>query len=74
METTMTANTGVEPAQGPQARPPRTGQGSADLDVRYGEIGIVAVAAALRYSGVGKRRADAPATRPIDQRFIERSF
>ena len=42
-----------------------------NLDRRYGEIGIVAVAAAVHYAGVGKKPADAPAAPQIDQRFIE---
>jgi hypothetical protein len=33
----------------------------AELDARYGKIGISAVAAALRYSGDGKNPAYAPA-------------
>jgi hypothetical protein len=34
----------------------------AELDARYGKIGISAVAAALRYCGDGKNPAYAPAT------------
>ena len=44
-----------------------------NLDYRYGEIGILAVAAAVRYAGDGKSPADAPAAPRIDQRFVESS-
>lgn len=40
-----------------------------DLDRRYGEIGISAVAAALRYHGDAKNPAPAPiASRPTKER------
>jgi hypothetical protein len=43
-----------------------------DLDIRYGKIGISAVAAALRYSGVTKNPAyAAEGTTQIDARFQE---
>jgi hypothetical protein len=43
-----------------------------NLDIRYGKIGISAVAAALRYSGVTKNPAYAPvAAPPIEERFQE---
>ena len=41
-----------------------------NLSVRYGVIGIAAVAAAARYSGVRKKTADASFVW-IDQRFVE---
>jgi len=41
------------------------------LDDRYGEIGILAVAAVLPYSGARKTPAHAPEVVRIDQRFIE---
>ncbi len=41
-----------------------------ELDARYGEIGISAVAAALPYAG-GKTAAPAETEVRIDQRFIE---
>lgn len=41
-----------------------------NLSFRYGVIGIAAVAAAARYSGVRKKSADA-FTVWIDQRFVE---
>jgi hypothetical protein len=43
---------------------------STDLDLRYGKIGILAVAAAVRYTGAGQKPAAATLT-AIDQRFIE---
>jgi hypothetical protein len=43
-----------------------------NLEIRYGKIGISAVAAALRYSGVAKSPAQAPvAASQIDERFEE---
>ena len=44
-----------------------------NLDVRYGEIGILAVAAAVRYAGIRTNPAYAPAvvSTRIDQRFAE---
>jgi hypothetical protein len=70
---TMTGKTGSEP--GPNAKAPISRPASGDrpigLDYRYGEIGIVAVAAALRYSSTGRTPADAPAAPRLEQRFIE---
>jgi hypothetical protein len=43
------------------ARPPAERE-TADLDVRYGKIGISAVAAAMRY-GREPRQVDAPSSR-----------
>ena len=42
-----------------------------NLDHRYGEIGISAVAAALRYSEISKNPAYAPVVVRIDWRSIE---
>lgn len=42
-----------------------------NLDHRYGEIGILAVAAAVRYAGVRKNPAYAPVATRVDQRFTE---
>jgi hypothetical protein len=39
----------------------------AELDARYGKIGISAVAAALRYSGDAKNPAYAPASIPATE-------
>ena len=62
-----------------------TGQGSvqnddkvqarvlADLDRRYGAIGIDAVAAAARYAGSAKTPAHMLPSSQIDPRFIERA-
>ena len=41
-----------------------------NLDLRYGKIGIPAVAAALKYCAVGKKRSTPPVFR-IEERFIE---
>lgn len=61
-----------EPQQEPQQEPdPRHQQ--TNLDRRYGKIGILAVAAAARYAGTGKKPAGAPRAAQIDQRFIERA-
>jgi hypothetical protein len=42
-----------------------------NLDCRYGEIGIMAVAAAARYTGDGKSQAEPPVAPRIEQRFME---
>ena len=42
-----------------------------NLDGRYGEIGILAVAAAVRYAGAAKNPAYAPVVPRVDQRFAE---
>jgi hypothetical protein len=42
-----------------------------NLDRRYGEIGILAVAAAIRYTGTRKNPAYAPVAHRIDLRFVE---
>ena len=42
-----------------------------NLTVRYGKIGIPAVAAALRYCGTGKNPADAPVVIHVDHRRVE---
>ena len=42
-----------------------------NLDHRYGKIGILAVAAAVRYAGAGKNPAYAPVVPRIDQRLAE---
>jgi hypothetical protein len=67
----MTINTGSAESQEP--RPLRSDQSRepTNLDCRYGDIGIEAVAAAAHYVGLGRRPADAPAAPQIDQRFIE---
>jgi len=71
VEEMMTANTAAHPnetARQPErdGRPART-----ELDRRYGEIGIMAVAAALRYAGAGKNPAYAPVAPRFDRRFEE---
>jgi hypothetical protein len=42
-----------------------------NLDCRYREIGILAVAAAVRYAGDGKNPAYAPVVPQPDERFSE---
>ena len=42
----------------------------ANLDRRYGKIGIPAVAAALKYCAAGKKRSTSPVFR-VKERFIE---
>ena len=42
-----------------------------NLDCRYREIGILAVAAAVRYAGNGKNPAYAPVVQQLDERFSE---
>lgn len=53
-----------------QQRTPNVAQEPTRLDARYGEIGILAVAAALPYAG-GKPQARPETGLRIDQRFIE---
>jgi hypothetical protein len=68
----MNAKTGSAASQEPQPGPSDRPRGGTDLDARYGAIGIVAVAAAVRYARVGKTAVRAPAApQQIDQRFIE---
>ena len=43
----------------------------ANLDRRYGKIGIPAVAAALQFWSGAKKQANSPAVARIDERFIE---
>jgi hypothetical protein len=43
----------------------------AELDPRFGKIGISAVAAALRYRGESKNPAYAPAAEPAHSQFDE---
>jgi len=43
----------------------------AELDVRFGKIGISAVAAALRYQSETKNPAYAPAAEPASSQFDE---
>jgi hypothetical protein len=71
----MTIANAASKSQGPQQRQQPEEQSprreSTSLDHRYGKIGIVAVAAAARYTGTGKTPAGAPPAAQIDQRFIE---
>lgn len=62
-----------EPQQEPQPEQPDPRHQQSSLDRRYGKIGILAVAAAARYAGTGKKPAGAPRASQIDQRFIERA-
>ncbi len=73
----MTATTGPKPAldHSQEASGRRPGRPEpANLDGRYGEIGIPAVAAALHYAGASKNPAYAPAAPLVPQtelRFVE---
>jgi hypothetical protein len=51
-------------------RPSEGGREHTNLDRRYGEIGILAVAAAVRYQG-GKDPASAPVAAEVEDRFVE---
>jgi hypothetical protein len=68
VEETMTAATGERPQQEPSQRQPER---RVDLGVRYGAIGISAVAAAARYAGGAKPQAYAQADYRIEERFEE---
>jgi hypothetical protein len=68
----MTATAGAEPGLSHDDAQHGWLREQINLDIRYGKIGISAVAAALRYSGVTKNPAYAPvAAPPIDERFQE---
>jgi hypothetical protein len=73
VEVEMTATAGAEPGQSQDdAQHHGWLREQINLDIRYGKIGISAVAAALRYSGVTKNPACTPAVAPqIDERFQE---
>jgi hypothetical protein len=65
------------PLPGPMERSAEAGQAKAglhqpnqNLSVRYGKIGIPAVAAALRYCDAGRNQAYAPAVPRNDHRLI----
>jgi hypothetical protein len=63
----MTVATGAKPQQEANQR---LSERREDLGVRYGAIGISAVAAAARYAGDGKNKAYPVAPR-IEERFEE---
>jgi hypothetical protein len=75
LEALMTATTGSLPGQSqgdgradiPAGRPSE----QTNLEVRYGKIGISAVAAALRYCGESKDAACVPVASQVDERFEE---
>ena len=71
----MTVSTGDKPlrrpAQEPNQPPPERRGESTNLDRRYGEIGIPAVAAALHFAGAAKNLAHAPVAPRIDERYFE---
>jgi hypothetical protein len=56
-------------AQGQRQAPQSARRAEPDLDSRYGEIGISAVAAALRYQGEVRNPADAPAPQTPDRQL-----
>jgi hypothetical protein len=75
VEEFMTVLTGTEPVRRParepnQPQPDRRGE-ALNLDGRYGEIGISAVAAALHFAGAAKNPAHALAAPCIDERYFE---
>ena len=65
----MTALTGDKPVRNADQAPNQSNH-TTNLDGRYGEIGISAVAAALQFAGTGKN----PAYAPVVPRFDERHF
>ena len=72
----MSKSTG--PTPGPMERSAQAGQAKAalyqpnqNLSVRYGKIGIPAVAAALRYCDAGRNPAYAPVVPRNDHRLME---
>jgi hypothetical protein len=65
----MTGNTGSDAGQ--EQRQPIERRGRTDLDDRYGAIGIMAVAAAVRYAGSGKNPAYAPVVPQHDRHYSE---
>jgi hypothetical protein len=66
----MTAKTGAKPEQN-VTKTERSDDRRVDLGVRYGAIGISAVAAAVRYAGDTKNHAYAPVDHHIEERFTE---
>ena len=58
----------IQEIQGQPARPEPT-----NLVRRYGDIGIGALAAALRYATSTKKPASAQATTRVDERFLEQT-
>ena len=72
----MTQKTNSHEASSPASQNPHPTEGeraTTNLDYRYGEIGILAVAAAVRYAGGRKNPAYAPVTLPVEveERFVE---
>ena len=68
VEEMMTVATGVKPQQEANQRQPERRE---DLGIRYGAIGISAVAAAVRYAGAAKNQAYAPVVHQVERRFTE---
>ena len=68
VEEMMTVATGAKPQQEANQRQPERRE---DLGIRYGAIGISAVAAAVRYAGDGKNQAYAPVVHRVEKRFTE---
>ena len=64
----MTVKTKANPAQDQPTRPEPT-----NLARRYGEIGIGALAAVLRYAASAKKPAAAQAAARVDERFFEQT-
>ena len=68
----MPKTTGATPAQEERQATDRRRETS-NLTVRYGAIGIPAVAAALRYSETAKNPAYAPVVPQVNRKLVERA-
>lgn len=73
----MPKNAGAQPGQERQQpnegrqQPTEGRRDTQNLTVRYGKIGIAAVAAAARYCDAGKNPAYAPVVPRLDRRLID---
>jgi hypothetical protein len=65
----MTTKMGSVPSQDSQSTEADRRREQTNLDCRYGKIGIMSVAAAMRYAGAGKNPAYAPTAHRVDHRF-----
>lgn len=67
----MSTTTGTAPGQEKERQAIERRRETNNLTVRYGAIGIPAVAAALRYANAGKNPAYAPVVPLINLKLIE---
>ena len=67
----MPKTTGAMPGQEEQRQPTEWHPETQNLTVRYGKIGIPAVAAALRYTDAAKNPAYAPVAPKVNLKLIE---